>query len=426
MLKFLSFDQLLCADKQNEGAVGRAEHTVDLVDADVAVFCRLLGGQCHFQMDRNGADAILHVKAPFLGLSAEQTSRRFQIVGSGAFAEAVSIEHDRDADLQDAVINSAVIQIDSLLHNGKRDIRGDDHGLAGQQPLVNHIEYSLLTEAGVTLCTQIIQNEEVGAHKRFHVIVAVRTEVTLHTVDYIRHSHKEDGLQTVNQSVGNTPDDLRAIIAGTKAHTLKKKRVIDAPAKPSGSLLIDIRAKLQEGKGAGYARWAKNFNLKQLSQTLIYLEENGLLDRGILEERTATATSRYRTLSTDIKAKEQRIAEIKIMQQHIINYAKTRNVYVAYRKAGYSKKFLAEHESEIILHKAAKQFFDEQGLKKLPTVKSLQAEYTQLLSEKKAIYADYQKARDEMRSLQTAKANVDRILGEDALPVEREPEKDGR
>ena len=114
------------------------------------------------------------------------------------------------------------------------------------------------------------------------------------------------------------------------------------------------------------------------------------------------------------------------MQQHIINYAKTRNVYVAYRKAGYSKKFLAEHESEIILHKAAKQFFDEQGLKKLPTVKNLQAEYTQLLSEKKAIYADYQKARDEMRSLQTAKANVDRILGEDALPVEREPEKDGR
>lgn len=223
-----------------------------------------------------------------------------------------------------------------------------------------------------------------------------------------------------------TPDALRAIVSGARRHTPKKKRSMDISAKPSGSLLIDIQAKLQEGKGAGYARWAKNFNLKQLSQTLIYLEENSLLDRGILEERTATATSRYRTLSTDIKAKEQRIAEIKIMQQHIINYAKTRNVYVAYRKAGYSKKFLAEHESEIILHKAAKQFFDEQGLKKLPTVKSLQAEYTQLLSEKKAIYADYQKARDEMRSLQTAKANVDRILGEDALPVEREPEKDGR
>ena len=358
-----------------------------------------------------------------MGLSAEQTSRRFQIVGSGAFAEAVSIEHDRDADLQDAVINSAVIQIDSLLHNGKRDIRGDDHGLAGQQPFVNHIEHSLLTEAGVTFCPQIIQNEKVGAHKRFHVMVAVRAEVALHTVDHIGHSHKEDRLQTVNQSVGNTPDDLRAIIAGTKAHTPKKKQVMDAPAKPSGSLLIDIQAKLQEGKGAGYARWAKNFNLKQLSQTLIYLEENNLLDRSALEESTAAVTAQYHALSTKMKSAEQRMAEIKVLQQHIINYAKTRDTYVAYRKAGYSKKFLAEHESEIILHKAAKQFFDEQGLKKLPTVKSLQAEYAQLLSEKKAMYADYQKAREDMRALQTAKANVDRILGDNSLTAERETEK---
>ena len=225
---------------------------------------------------------------------------------------------------------------------------------------------------------------------------------------------------------GYTPDDLRAIIAGTKAHTPRKKRVMDAASKPSGSLLIDIQAKLQEGKGAGYARWAKNFNLKQLSQTLIYLEENNLLDRSALEERTAAVTAQYRTLSAKMKSAEQRMAEIKVLQQHIINYAKTRDTYVAYRKAGYSKKFLSEHESEIILHRAAKHFFDEQGLKKLPTVKSLQAEYAQLLSEKKAVYADYQKAREDMRSLQTAKANVDRILGDNSLTMERESEKDGR
>ena len=225
---------------------------------------------------------------------------------------------------------------------------------------------------------------------------------------------------------GYTPDDLRAIIAGAKEHTPKKKWVMDAPAKPSGSLLIDIQTKLQEGKGAGYARWAKNFNLKQLSQTLIYLEENNLLDRSVLEERTASVTAQYHTLSAKMKSAEQRMAEIKVLQQHIINYAKTRDTYVAYRKAGYSKKFLSEHESEIILHKAAKQFFDEQGLKKLPTVKSLQAEYAQLLSGKKAMYAEYQQARNEMRSLQTAKANVDRILGDISLTAEKESEKDVR
>ena len=130
LFKLLSLDQFLCADEKHERAVGRSQHTVNLVDTDIAVFCRLLGGQRHFQMDRNGADAILHVKAPFLGLSAEQTSRRFQIVGSGAFAEVLPVEADRDADFQDTVKNAAFIQIDGLLHNRKRDICGDDHGLA--------------------------------------------------------------------------------------------------------------------------------------------------------------------------------------------------------------------------------------------------------------------------------------------------------
>ena len=62
-------------------------------------------------------------------------------------------------------------------------------------------------------------------------------------------------------------------------------------------------------------------------------------------------------------------------ETHIVNYAKTRDVYAGYRKAGYSKKYLAEHESDILLHKAAKKAFDELGVKKLPSVKSLQEEY---------------------------------------------------
>ena len=244
-------------------------------------------------------------------------------------AEIFPVEADGNANFQNAVVDPALIQTGSLLHRDDWDIRGDDHGLARQQPLVNHIEYALLDKAGAASRPQVVQYEKIGTHKRFRVMVAVRAEAALHTVDHVGHSHKEDGLQTVNQSVGNTPDDLRAIIAGMKAHTLKKKRVMDAPAKPSGSLLIDIQAKLQEGKGAGYARWAKNFNLKQLSQTLIYLEENNLLDRCILEERTAAVTAQYHTLSTKMKSAEQRMAEIKVLQQHIINYAKTRDTYVA-------------------------------------------------------------------------------------------------
>ena len=77
----------------------------------------------------------------------------------------------------------------------------------------------------------------------------------------------------------------------------------------------------------------------------------------------------------------------------------------------YSKKFLAEHESEILLHKAAKNYFNEAGVQKLPSVKALNAEYAELLAEKKHSYSEYRKAREEMKELLIAKANVDRVLG---------------
>ena len=63
----------------------------------------------------------------------------------------------------------------------------------------------------------------------------------------------------------------------------------------------------------------------------------------------AEASAHFNELSARIKAAETRMAEIAVLREHIVNYAKTRDTYVAYRKAGYSKKFLAEHESEITI-----------------------------------------------------------------------------
>ena len=210
---------------------------------------------------------------------------------------------------------------------------------------------------------------------------------------------------------GYTPADLRAVIAGEKEHTPRKNAV--APVKPekrSGNLLVDIQTKLRAGKGAGYARWATLFNLKQMAQTVAYLQDHELLDYAVLSEKAAAASAHFNELSARIKASETRMAEIAVLREHIVNYAKTRDTYVAYRKAGYSKKFLAEHESEITIHKAAKNYFDGLGFKKLPTIKALNTEYAELLAEKKAAYADYRKAREEMKELLTAKANIDRIL----------------
>lgn len=192
------------------------------------------------------------------------------------------------------------------------------------------------------------------------------------------------------------------------------------------SLLIDIESKLRQGKGKGYARWAKVFNLKQMAQTLIYLQEHGLDRYDALKEKTAAATARYNELSERIKGMEASLKANADLQKHIVNYSKTRDTYVAYRKAGYSKQFRASHETDIILHQAAKKVFDELGYgkgKKIPSIASLRAEYVATLDEKKKSYAVYRAAKSEMRELLIARENVDRLLNVPAPDREREAER---
>ena len=204
-------------------------------------------------------------------------------------------------------------------------------------------------------------------------------------------------------------NDLFPSPDGEKKELAVKRK---AQTKQEINLLVNIQEKLQAGKGAGYERWAKVFNIKQMAQTINYLTEHGLTDYDELSEKAAAASHTYHALSAQIKSSEKRLSEIAVLRTHILNYIKTRDVYTAYRKAGYSAKFRAAHESEIILHQSAKHAFDELGVKKLPSVKSLNVDYAKILSEKKTAYVDYRKVRGEMRELLTIKTNVDKLLDE--------------
>ena len=215
---------------------------------------------------------------------------------------------------------------------------------------------------------------------------------------------------------GYSEDEIKAVIAGDAEHCPHQKQ---PPKEQPFHLLVDIQAKLSEGKSEGYARWAKKYNLKEMSKTLIFLQEKKIGSIKEMQERVDAATARYHELGDSIKAAETRMAEIAVLRTHIVNYAKTRPVYDAYRKAGYSKRFLENHRAEITLHKAAKAAFDESNLKTLPKVKELDAEYSKLLTEKKALYPDYRKAKDEMQELLRAQCNVELFFAEEKNTTEK-------
>lgn len=218
---------------------------------------------------------------------------------------------------------------------------------------------------------------------------------------------------------GYTDKDLEKTIAGEMEHDpeIRKKNQGGKPEKKV-DLLIDIQAKLAQGKGAGYERWAKVYNVKQIAKALLFLEEHGIRDIDSLTAKAKEASDRFNELSTTIKSSEKRMAEIVALKTHILNYSKTRDVYVAYRKSGYSKKFFEEHREEITLHKAAKQAFTELNVEKLPTVKQLNEEYAELLARKKEAYREYRQAKQGMTDFATAKYDIERFLN-----IEHEAEK---
>ena len=128
---------------------------------------------------------------------------------------------------------------------------------------------------------------------------------------------------------------------------------------------------------------------------------------------------------TTIRQYEQRMERIANLRTHIVNYAKTRDIYLQYRKLPSAKKaaFASAHEDELMLHRAAKQAFEEYGEKKLPAIKDLQAEYKELLEKKRVAYAEYRPLKQQAQELETIKKNVDSLLQIDAAQQAREAEK---
>lgn len=216
---------------------------------------------------------------------------------------------------------------------------------------------------------------------------------------------------------GYSKEELQAVVSGK---SLRKART--APEQKQFHLLIDIQEKMAEGKTAGYEKWAKKYNRKEAARTVILLKEKGLDNYDDLVAYTEKLSSRFSELSDSIKAAEKRMIEVQALQKHIKNYHDTRQIYVEYRKSGYSKKFFEEHRQEITLHKAAKKAFDELQVSKLPSRQSLYEEFHRLAVQKKKDYAEYRQVRKEREELLIAKQTVETILNIDKKK-EQEQEK---
>lgn len=94
---------------------------------------------------------------------------------------------------------------------------------------------------------------------------------------------------------------------------------------------------MAQGKNGGYVRWAKKYNIKQFAESILFLQQHDIHDKETLDALVDGSSARYHELMKIIKDAEEKMTQNKVLKTHIINYAKTRDTYIAYRKSGYSK-----------------------------------------------------------------------------------------
>lgn len=201
--------------------------------------------------------------------------------------------------------------------------------------------------------------------------------------------------------------DLQDVLAAIEG---KEKRPGHSERKIS--LAVDIQAKLAAGKGPGYERWAKVFNIKQMAAALAYIQDNGLTDYEQLAQKATEAADRFHAISEQIKQTEQAMKTNAGLKAATVQYAKTRPVFEQYKATKYSRKFLAEHEADLELYRVAQaEMRSLLGGAKLPKMDVLKEEGRKLTAKKKQLYGEYQKARRDMQEIVTIKANIDTLMG---------------
>ena len=183
--------------------------------------------------------------------------------------------------------------------------------------------------------------------------------------------------------------------------------------------LVDIQAKLKQGKGIGYERWAKKHNLKAMSQTLILLQEKGLLNEDALDQRIAELNTKFHESLTVVKDLEGRMKANKELRYHVAAYTSTKSVAQQLKAAKRPAAFEEQHRAELTAHRAAAAYFKANDITKLPSPKKLEAEYAQLASEKAKFYEQYKEAKEELLKLKTAKQNVASFFREEE-PAQQE------
>mgnify|MGYP000392742396 FL=1 len=177
-------------------------------------------------------------------------------------------------------------------------------------------------------------------------------------------------------------------------------------------LVIDLQTCIKAQQSEAYAQKVKLSNLKQMAQTVAYIQEHGYDSLEDFHTALDQASDQTNAARKSLKNTEQQLKDVNEQIHFTGQYLTYKNVYADYRKSRNKDKFYEEHRAELSLYDTALRTLKEKSARnKIPSMKALYAEKDRLIELRDTQREDFSNRRDYERELRTVSANIDMILG---------------
>ena len=177
-------------------------------------------------------------------------------------------------------------------------------------------------------------------------------------------------------------------------------------------LVIDLQTCIKAQQSEAYAQKVKLSNLKQMAQTVAYIQEHGYNSLEDFHTALDQASDQTSAARKSLKDTEQQLKDVNEQIHFTGQYLAYKIVYADYRKSRNKDKFYEEHRAELSLYDTALRTLKEKSAgNKLPSMKALYAEKDRLIELQDSQREDFSNRRDYEREFRTVSANIDMILG---------------
>ena len=276
-------------------------------------------------------------------------------------------------------------------------------------------EFAQILDKKYHIIFKISRNRYSYLHPGRKKYITGRNLGTRYEEDFLLQTFKENAkslsdrkMKTEEPQVPNTVKDLQTALSPDAS---------DIPVpfifiKSDLRLVIDLQTCIKAQQSEAYAQKVKLSNLKQMAQTVAYIQEHGYNSLEDFHTALDQASDQASAARKSLKDTEQQLKDVNEQIHFTGQYLAYKNVYADYRKSRNKNKFYEEHRAELSLYDTALRTLKEKSAgNKLPSMKALYAEKDQLIELQDSQREDFSNRRDYERELRTVSANIDMILG---------------